>query len=135
MSSRLPIAFAALALAMGVASLAQADTKAERYYSKTFTDCMDAAGGSTYPMRDCQGAEYDSWDKALNQVYQALMASRSPAEKTQLRADERAWLARTKHTCDRAGDDEAGGTLQPIEIQGCYLDETILRTVYLRGLH
>ncbi len=96
---------------------------------------MNAAGGSTLPMRDCMGAEHDAWDKALNQVYQTLMTSRSPAEKTQLRDDERAWLKRTKHQCDHAGDDEAGGTLQGVEIDQCYLDETIRRTVYLRGLH
>jgi uncharacterized protein YecT (DUF1311 family) len=113
--------------------LLQAAPAADTYYSKTFTACM-AAAVSTYAMRDCQGAEYATWDKALNQVYQALIASRSPAEKTQLRNDERAWLRRTKASCDHAGDGEAGGTLQPIEVEACYLDQTILRTVYLRGL-
>jgi uncharacterized protein YecT (DUF1311 family) len=107
---------------------------AEAYYSKTYTACM-AKGLSTAEMRDCQNAEYADWDKALNGVYQTVMASRSAAEKIQLRDDERAWLKRTKARCDHAGDSEAGGTLQPIEVQGCYLDETILRTVYLRGLH
>jgi uncharacterized protein YecT (DUF1311 family) len=96
---------------------------------------MNDAGGSTMPMRDCMGAEHDSWDKVLNQVYQTLMASRSAAEKIELRDDERAWLKRTKHSCDHAGDDEAGGTLQGVEIDQCYLDETIRRAVYLRGLH
>jgi uncharacterized protein YecT (DUF1311 family) len=107
---------------------------AQTYYSKTYTACM-ATGLSTLEMRDCQNAEYADWDKALNGVYQTLMANRSAPEKLQLRDDERAWLKRTKAKCDHAGDSEAGGTLQPIEVQGCYLDETILRTVYLRGLH
>ena len=106
----------------------------DRYYSKTYNDCMNEAGGSTLPMRDCIGAEHDAWDKQLNQVYQALMASRPAAAKTQLRDGERAWLKTTKQTCDHAGDDEAGGTLQNVEIDQCYLDETIRRTVYLRGL-
>ena len=48
--------------------------------------------------------------------------------------EERAWLNHTQHKCDHAGDDEAGGTLQGVEIDQCNLDETILRTVYLRGL-
>jgi uncharacterized protein YecT (DUF1311 family) len=107
----------------------------DRYYSKTYSDCMNEAAGSTLPMRQCMGAEHDDWDKTLNQVYQALMASRAGPAKTQLRDDERAWLKRTTHQCDHAGDDEAGGTLQNVEIDQCYLDETIRRTVYLRGLH
>jgi uncharacterized protein YecT (DUF1311 family) len=120
----------------GAATAALADPPSvDRYYSKTYNDCMNDAGGSTMPMRDCMGAEHDSWDKVLNQVYQTLMASRSAAEKIELRDDERAWLKRTKHSCDHAGDDEAGGTLQGVEIDQCYLDETIRRAVYLRGLH
>lgn len=117
------------------AAPAVAAPKAESYYSKTYSACMDAAGGSTYPMRDCIDAEHDDWDKTLNQVYQAVMASRSGAEKIQLRDDERGWLKRTTAKCDHAGDDEAGGSLQSVEIDLCYLDQTILRTVYLRGLH
>jgi uncharacterized protein YecT (DUF1311 family) len=116
------------------AAPAAAAPKAETYYSKTYSACMDAAGGSTYPMRDCINAEHDAWDKALNQVYQAVMASRSAAEKMQLRDDERAWLKHTTAKCDHAGDDEAGGSLQSVEIDQCYLDQTVLRTVYLRGL-
>lgn len=134
---RLSVAtIAALAAASLWAAAAGADEPSvDTYYSKTFNDCMAAAGGSTLPMRDCQGAEYQDWDKALNQIYQTLMASRTPAEKTELRDDERAWIKHTKAKCDHAGDDEAGGSLQGIEVQGCYLDETIRRAVYLRGLH
>jgi uncharacterized protein YecT (DUF1311 family) len=134
MNYRLLALIAAMTAAV-VASTARAEPSVDVYYSKTFNDCMAAAGGSTMPMRDCQDAEHQDWDKALNQIYQTLMASRSPAEKVELRDDERAWLKRTKHKCDHAGDDEAGGSLQPIEVQGCYLDETIRRAVYLRGLH
>jgi uncharacterized protein YecT (DUF1311 family) len=107
----------------------------ERYYSKTYNDCMNEAAGSTLPMRQCMGAEHDAWDKQLNRIYQALMASRSAAQKTGLRDEERAWLKRTQRQCDHAGDGEAGGTLQGVEVDQCYLDETVRRTVYLRGLH
>jgi uncharacterized protein YecT (DUF1311 family) len=117
------------------AGAAHAQTKADRYYSKTYNTCMDAAGGSTMPMRDCINDEYTAWDASLNKVYQALMASRSDVAKTQLRDDERAWLRRTKTKCDHAGDDDAGGTLQQVDIDVCNLEETVLRTVYLRGLH
>jgi uncharacterized protein YecT (DUF1311 family) len=115
-------------------AVAHAAPKADRYYSKTFNACISAAV-STMEMRDCLSDEYTAWDKSLNQVYQSLMAARGAPDKTQLRDDERAWLKRTKAKCDHAGDDEAGGSLQLVEIDQCNLDETVLRTVYLRGLH
>jgi uncharacterized protein YecT (DUF1311 family) len=116
-------------------ALAAAQPKPDHFYSKAYNACMDVAGGSTMPMKECMGAEYETWDKQLNQTYQALMARRTAADQARLRDDERAWLKRTKHKCDHAGDDEEGGTLQGVEIDQCNLDETIARTVYLRGLH
>jgi len=123
---------AAVATINGAATAAPA--KVDAYYSKTYTECMKT-GVSTMEMRDCISAEHDQWDAALNQIYQTLMGSRTPAEKTELRNDERAWLKRQKAKCDHAGDDEQGGSLQNVEIDQCYLDETIRRAVYLRGLH
>jgi len=122
------------AAAWSAASLSLADDQSnvDRYYSKTYTDCMAAAGGSTLPTRDCQDAETDAWDKQLNGVYQQLLAKADAAGKTALRDDERAWLRRTTHKCDHAGDDEAGGSLQGVEVADCYLTEKILRTMALR---
>jgi uncharacterized protein YecT (DUF1311 family) len=116
-------------------TLAVAAPRPDHFYSKAYNACMDTAGGSTMPMKDCMGAEYEAWDKQLNQTYQALMARRTAAEKIKLRDQERAWLTDTRIKCDHAGDDEEGGSLQGVEIQQCNLDETILRTVYLRGLN
>ena len=116
-----------------VAGFALADPPSvDRYYSKTYTDCMAEAGGSTMPTRDCQNAETDRWDKELNGVYQQLLGKADAAGKAKLRDDERAWLKRITRKCDHAGDDEAGGSLQPIEVADCYLTEKILRTVELR---
>ena len=114
---------------------AAAEPSLDRYYSKTYNTCMDTAGGSTMPMKDCIGDEYAAWDKSLNQTYQALMATRSDATKIQLRDDERAWLRRTEIKCAAAGDDDAGGSLQTVDIDQCNLDERVKRTLYLRGLH
>ena len=125
----------AAALAFAASATYAAPPSVERYYSKTYSDCMNAASGSTLPMRQCMGDEHDAWDKQLNQVYQALIAARAAPDKLKLRDDERAWLKRTKTKCDHAGDDEEGGSLQGIEIDQCNLDQTILRTTYLRGLH
>lgn len=127
-----PLLGAAIVTALCATSVHAA--KVDRYYSKTYNDCMDQAGGSTLPMKECLGAEQDAWDKQLNAVYQTLMAARSPADKIKLRDDERAWLKRSDHKCEHAGDAEEGGTLQGVEEDICYLDERILRTIYLRGL-
>ena len=126
---------AVLVVASGGAARASNPADVERYYSKTYNDCMTEANGSTLPMRDCKQTEHDAWDKQLNEVYQALIARRSGAAKSELRDGERAWIKRTAKKCDHAGDDEEGGSLQGVEIDQCYLDETIARTVYLRGLH
>jgi len=125
---------AGVVLAVDATLAAAAAPSVDRYYSKTYNDCMNDASGSTLPMRQCMGAEHDAWDKQLNEAYQALMARRSAPAKTQLRDEERGWLKRTKAECDHAGDDEVGGTLQNVEIDQCYLDETIRRAVYLRSL-
>ena len=123
----------AAAAALSWPAIAQ-PVSVDKAYSKTYNDCMAAAGGSTMPTRDCISDEHDAWDKQLNQVYQALMASRPSAGQQELREGERAWLRREKAKCDHAGDDEAGGSLQNVEIDQCYLDETIRRTLYLQSL-
>jgi uncharacterized protein YecT (DUF1311 family) len=135
MVKRPPKRALSLALALVAWGGGASAVSVEAYYSPTYKACMDEAAGSTYPTRDCIAAEHASWDKALNQIYRTLMQSRSPAEKTELRDDERGWLRRTKVKCDHAGDDEAGGTLQLVEVDQCFLDATIERAVYLRGLH
>jgi uncharacterized protein YecT (DUF1311 family) len=49
-----------------------------------------------------------------------------------LRGEERSWLRRRDRVCAHAGDDNAGGILQLLEVNQCYLDETIRRTLKLR---
>ena len=105
---------------------------AEPRYSRTFDRCMDAAAGVTFEMHDCLTAEIGRWDASLNATYRQRMASLSPSAQVQLREDERAWIKRRDAKCDRAGDDNAGGSLQVIEINDCYLAETYKRVTYLR---
>jgi len=131
-----PVAFIiAVSLSLWPALVVAAEPpNVDRYYSKTYNDCMGAAGGATYPTIDCMASEHDAWDKEMNRLYLALFSSRSVPDRTRLRDEQRAWLRRETTRCDRAGDDEAGGSLQRVEINQCYLDETIRRTLYLRGL-
>ena len=131
-----PVAFIiAVSLSLWPALVVAAEPpNVDRYYSKTYNDCMGAAGGATYPTIDCMASEHDAWDKEMNRLYLALFSSRSGPERIRLRDEQRAWLRRETARCDRAGDDEAGGSLQRVEINQCYLDETLRRTLYLRGL-
>jgi uncharacterized protein YecT (DUF1311 family) len=132
-----PVAFiiaAALSLSPALVSIAAEPPNVDRYYSKTYSDCMVAAGGATYPTIDCIASEHDAWDKEMNQLYLALISVRSAPDRMRLRDEQRAWLRRETARCDHAGDDEAGGSLQRVEIDQCYLDETLRRTLYLGTL-
>ena len=128
------IVAAVLSLAPALIVSAELPPSVDLYYSKTYNDCMAAAGGSTYPTIDCIATEHDAWDKEMNRRYLALISAQAAPERTRLRDEQRAWLRREIARCDHAGDDEAGGSLQRVEINQCYLDETIRRTLYLRGL-
>jgi len=105
----------------------------ERHYSPAYAACLDRAGGVTPEMRFCISAEQERWEAQLNGAYRQAMASLPLARQAGLRGEERSWLRRREHVCASAGDDEAGGTLQPVEIDQCYLDETIRRTLRLRA--
>jgi uncharacterized protein YecT (DUF1311 family) len=95
--------------------------------SPTYETCMKAAAGVTVEMHDCIDAEYARQDARLNQTYQAVLARLSDDQTASLREGERAWLRKTRRLCDHAGDDNAGGTLQAIEIADCQLTETAKR--------
>lgn len=113
---------AALVLALAPATL---DTPA-------YGACMQKAE-STLAMHDCVGAEADRWDKRLNGAYQRLLATSSPARRAVLRQSERDWLGRRESGCAHAGDGEAGGSLQPLEIEQCQLRATQKRAAVLES--
>ena len=112
---------AAVALALAPPSL---DTPA-------FRSCMERAGGVTVGMRACMSDEHERWDKRLNGAYRRLLATRPPPARARLRAEERAWLASRDRACAHAGDAEAGGTLQAVEIDACALERTQRRAAAL----
>ena len=114
-------------------AIAAGGSNLERHYTPTYNQCMERAGGVDPEMRSCFQAEQERWDKDLNAAYQRTM-SRLPADRqVTLRREERAWIRRKEHTCSHAGDDNQGGTLQLLEIDQCYLDETIRRTLTLQA--
>lgn len=57
-------------------------------------DCLAApAGESTQGMIECAGAAYQSWDDALNEVYDGLMDTLDADQKAALRDSQRKWIA------------------------------------------
>ena len=107
---------------------------AERRYSENFTSCSRQSGGVTVAIRDCIDAEHTRLDGELNRRYRALMRGLPSAKAQALRQSERRWLIDRKRTCDAAGNSEAGGTLQMIMIDSCYLDSLYDRVSTLRAM-
>lgn len=102
--------------------------------TKAFNQCMDQHGNTTVKMHDCIRAEYHRQDQRLNTDYRKLVAQLPLADTERLRQSERAWLKQRQATCEHAGDAEAGGTLQGVEVQLCFVNETADRSVALERL-
>lgn len=102
--------------------------------TKAFNQCMGEHGDTTVKMHDCIRAEYHRQDQRLNTDYRKLMAQLPLADREHLRQSERAWLKQRQAKCERAGDAEAGGTLQGVEVQLCFVNLTADRSVALERL-
>lgn len=111
-----------------------ARTTPTRTYSPVFDRCMQESGGVTTSMRDCFGSEYQRLDAELNTRYRTLMTSMPKAKSQSLRVQQRAWLAKRKRVCDASGDEEAGGTLQLVMIDQCYLDSLYDRVAMFKAM-
>ncbi len=127
-----------IGLALVVASTgvvaARQPTEVERRYTPAYDACMthgDAGQGVTVAMRDCNDAELVRQDSALNVAYRQAMARRAPAQQAELRKQERLWIAHRDKICAPEVD---GGTAALLNSDGCYLDETIRRTIWLEKL-
>lgn len=102
--------------------------------TKTFNQCMDQHGNTTVEMQDCIRAEYQRQDLRLNTDYRNLMAQLPSADRKNTCQSERAWLKQRQAKCEHAGDAEAGGTLQSVEIGLCFVNETADRSAVLERL-
>jgi uncharacterized protein YecT (DUF1311 family) len=105
---------------------------AEPTYSATYSGCIDAAGGANSAMTECEQAERARWDAELNARYQLLMRRLPGARAQSLRDTQRAWIKTTRARCEHAGDENAGGTAQHLEIASCYMQETAKQVRVLR---
>jgi len=86
-------------------------------------------------MTQCAGDNAAAADAKLNEVYKAVMASRSdPAARDGLKQAERSWIKyRDKH-CKDENEAEAGGSIYPMEMNLCVQDETDKRIRVLQRM-
>jgi uncharacterized protein YecT (DUF1311 family) len=87
-------------------------------------------------LNQCNADNLQSADKALNKVYQALMAEQDDAAaKERLKAAERAWIVYRDRQCDfEAGPQETGGSMWPTLVTGCLEYKTAERIRELMSL-
>src|ERR1044072_9270961 len=131
---RIAAVAATLALTLTVLpATAQDQTQVQKRYSAQFNACMDAPDiGSNASMLACLTPELERQDAALNRRYQEVMGGLTSAQKTKLRAAQRAWIAYRDAWCT-AQEDTDWGTMSRISQAYCELDETIERTMELES--
>lgn len=84
---------------------------------------------------ECLGRKYDIADKELNGVYKRLMATLDDTRKATLKKEQQAWIKQKESTCRQAGKEVAGGTMETVMINDCYVQETEKRVAYLKGIN
>jgi uncharacterized protein YecT (DUF1311 family) len=100
--------------------------------SPAFDKCLDASGGVTIEMHNCEAAENERLDLELNSIYKQVMGRLDANAREHLRLQERAWLKKRDHDCNQ--DIDTGGSIAPIEIDGCYIEFTDKRITVLKAL-
>ena len=128
------IAGLALAITITGVAAARAPSEVERRYTKAYDSCLshgDAAQGVTPAMRDCNFAEMERQNAALNAAWPVAMARRTPAQQADLRRLERLWIAHRDKVC---APEPNGGTDALLFADACEIDETIRRTIWLEHL-
>ncbi len=142
-TSRFPIArhtaiLASLSVVLPIPSAAfgrsQAGTRGDAVES-AYERCSSAARAEMPKIFDCQRAELDRVDNALNRTYQQLRRTLPPAQFRKLRIEERAWLKRLDKTCTKeAGGSDALGQDSQFFWLGCLIRETDTRLSELEAL-
>lgn len=96
----------------------------------SYKTCLDKSGGVTAAMRDCAGTEYKYQDDRLNRAYRALRAKLDQASATQLRDEQRGWIAERDTRC---AADSGGGTAALIVTDDCSVQTTAKRAAELES--
>jgi uncharacterized protein YecT (DUF1311 family) len=104
-------------------------------------DCANAS--STVEMNFCADKDFQAADKALNEAYEAALASTKTRElekpydaksfEAAMRAAQRAWIAYRDADCkDLTAQEWSGGTGTTSAVLGCMTEKTMQRTKDLK---
>lgn len=115
---------AIVCLSIGLCSTVCAD-------ADPFKTCFDNAA-TTAAMHQCANQEFEFYDKKLNQIYQTLQSKVGSENKAALTEAQRAWVAFRDKECQFSSQQNAGGTIQPINLLGCYTNLTQKRITDLQ---
>ncbi|WP_420479795.1 lysozyme inhibitor LprI family protein [Brevundimonas sp. FT23028] len=96
-----------------------------------FDACMQRASGVTVDVRACISAEHSRQDALLNTRYRELMQRLPPERQAALRAAQRAWIAFREADCSYSASRDAGGTLEAVMIDSCWMEFTTRRATSL----
>ena len=103
-------------------------------YSAAYRACQNDPASTTYSLNMCQNAEMKRQDQAINLQWPQAMARVGKTRAPALRQAERKWIAAREAYCKGWADDYRGGTIAGVIYGGCYIDETIRRTIWLEHL-
>lgn len=134
--------FASTELLQPVKPVAQAASEAESreqaFVEADFVDKEDICAGLdltvTEEMFECSVRKGKIADRELDAMYKKLEARLDETRRQQLKKSQIAWIKQKEATCDQAGKELEGGTLQLVTINDCYAQETEKRVAHLKGL-
>ena len=97
------------------------------------SDCIDRSDGNTWAMIDCDQAELERQDAALNANYRALLALLDEKRRKELKEVQRAWIRFRDLNCAFYNDPE-GGQAARMAASSCFMFETAARAQELKDL-
>ena len=103
--------------------------------------CLDTAvadefrcnySGNQQELNACALRDFRKADQVLNNEYKKLLGKLGPKQQAALRNEQRAWLRGRDPQCSEAVKDSEGGSIWPMEFNGCLRDATVTRTMEIK---
>lgn len=95
-----------------------------------YEECGDKSGGATVELLNCDAPEYKYQNNRLNAAYKMLMKKLDPGTQSELRNEERKWIAYRDYFC---APDADGGTAADVGSSSCLVSETAKQATALEA--
>jgi uncharacterized protein YecT (DUF1311 family) len=127
-------AFALCALSVNFSAISAAPTAQNTSDAtglrSSYEKCVDASGGVTVAMLDCDGPEYDYQNKRLDKAYKSFMEKLNTSDQAKLREEEKKWIAYRAYYC---APDPDSGTAADVGSSACFVAETAKQATALEA--